>query len=1015
MTRKAGLLVIVLAFSAGTGLRICPATASGQTVVTRANSTVPPQVERRERAMDRGVHIEADIIREIPQAPRLCDSMDIRKEKVDVGDCKLYCEQEGQGTPLVLLHGGPGATHHHFHPCFSQARDFVRVIYYDQRGCGLSDFQAGKGYSVDQAADDLDRLRQALGIDQWVVLGHSYGGLLAQCYALKYPETLKGLILLCASTGLHDSSGPSRNGEFLSPEERRKISQIYSTSGLSTAQIVYNNFLNGDWKRQSYYKPSPERIAQIALYEWVQDRDFNGIMSRSAAAVDLEGAFAQCPIPTLILEAKWDMSWNTDKPERFRKNHPSAQFVMFEESGHSPFEDEPAKFFRVLKDFTGNLPEVPAAKLEQWRSYLAQWQEKKTLLPAIKTNLVTGGEAGQKPADGSSAQGASEPPTAGAPGTNRVLELDGKTSFVQVADSPALHTFTNAITIETWFKAASFDTRPNMINSLIRKNVTAGEENFLLRFRTVAGDLCVQMNAGSDTGTISAPYRFDTEKWYHLAGVYGGNSITVYVNGRKIGSQRAPGQMTIDQSDLFIGKGDPEFPGGEYFHGWLDETRLWNVARSQAEIQATMNTVLTGKEKGLVAYWNFDDGTARDLSGHGLDGLTSETARARDRTAGENTPGKFPRLAFHTWGSIPFSPSLTRKPLNQHILLTIRKAPRSIEEIAQEVEASSEDVSGALSQLAKCDLVRQAGESRWVTNVPVFVKDELLKAHEIGLRYGRIETDLLRDNIPALKTAYEQCQVSRYHPWSRTSLIVVGALCADFCVSDRIRFKPGCFDERFLPPRHPDGRRWGYSGEEVLASPPSSRRYQFYQNVSSDSQGGITRFGYYYLLDEKRMSPPSGPENLYDRPEGKLWLSLATPATLEEIGDRTRWDPGTIKTALDTMRTWNPPGVVEEKGRYASSIPILSADDLGRLLPEADRVAEIIFKQVTIPMEKEMDEEAKRLGLRFPLPSGTSARDVALQLLSEDGTISPVAQPPVPWNFGVWGWNGRLAMWEDVQ
>ena len=257
--------------------------------------------------------------------PRLCDGMDIRKEKVDIGDCKLYCEQEGQGTPLVLLHGGPGATHHYFHPWFSQAGKFARVIYYDQRGCGLSDYQPGKGYNMDQAVDDLDRLRRALGIDQWVVLGHSYGGLLAQCYALKYPENLKGLVLVGASTGLHQEGLPSRAREFLSPQERAKINEISNTPGLSIVQIVYNNFLNGDWKRQSYYKPDRQQIARTALYEWVHDKDFNSIMSGSAGDVDLAGAFAQCPLPTLIIEGQWDMSWNTDKPERLRKNHPRGQ------------------------------------------------------------------------------------------------------------------------------------------------------------------------------------------------------------------------------------------------------------------------------------------------------------------------------------------------------------------------------------------------------------------------------------------------------------------------------------------------------------------------------------------------------------------------------------------------------------------------------------------------------------------------------------------------------------------
>jgi proline iminopeptidase len=329
--------------------------------------------------MDQVVHLEPDLIRAIPQVPRLCDALSLRKEKVNIGDCNLYCEQEGQGTPLVLLHGGPGATHHHFHPFFSQAKNFARVIYYDQRGCGLSDHQPGQGYSVDQAGDDLDRLRQALGIDQWVVLGHSYGGFLAQYYATKHPESLRGLVLLCSSTGLHGTSLPSRDYQFISPQEQQKISQIRNTPGLSIAQLVYNIHLNGDWKRQNYYKPTREQLAQTALYGWVHDfdRNFNGVMGRSEDAVDLEGAFAQCPLPTLLLEGQWDMSWNTDKPERLHKNHPNAKLVMFEASAHSPFEDEPDQFFGVLRDFVTTLTPGSAAQRQQWKDELEKWRQRK--------------------------------------------------------------------------------------------------------------------------------------------------------------------------------------------------------------------------------------------------------------------------------------------------------------------------------------------------------------------------------------------------------------------------------------------------------------------------------------------------------------------------------------------------------------------------------------------------------------------------------------------------------------
>ncbi len=343
------------------------AKAAAETVVKPSTAQSEPGESGRERARDRVVHFEEGIIREIPRVARLCDGLNIRTENVDIGGCKLYCEQEGQGTPLVLLHGGPGTTHHGFHPCFSRAAGFARVIYYDQRGCGLSDFEPGAGYSLDQAVDDLDRLRKTLGVDQWVVLGHSYGGLLAQCYAMKYPENVKGLVLVCASTGLHGQSMPSRQGEFLSQQERNKMAEIRKVSGLTMAQLVYNNFLNGDWKRQCYYKPTREQIAQIASYEWVHDNNFNEVMSRFASEVDLTGSFAQCPLPTMIVEGTWDMSWNTDKPRQLAANHPNAQLVMFEESGHSPFEDEPVRFFGVLKDFMGTLREAPALQLQYWK------------------------------------------------------------------------------------------------------------------------------------------------------------------------------------------------------------------------------------------------------------------------------------------------------------------------------------------------------------------------------------------------------------------------------------------------------------------------------------------------------------------------------------------------------------------------------------------------------------------------------------------------------------------------
>jgi C-terminal processing protease CtpA/Prc len=205
--------------------------------------------------------------------------------------------------------------------------------------------------------------------------------------------------------------------------------------------------------------------------------------------------------------------------------------------------------------------------------------------------------------------------------TNRVLSLDGKTGCMSVADAPALHTLSNAMTLEVWFKASSFYQDEGAVNSILRKNVAANSENFFLRFRTIDGKPWVEVSPGNDVGVLRASYDLATGQWYHLAATYDGSAVRLFVNGVAIKEERLSGLMTIDNSELLIGRGDPDYSAGEYFDGALDEVRIWNVVRTQKEISSSMNAPLSGNEAGLVGYWSFDDGTTRDLSGHGLNGV----------------------------------------------------------------------------------------------------------------------------------------------------------------------------------------------------------------------------------------------------------------------------------------------------------------------------------------------------------------------------------------------------------
>ena len=178
-----------------------------------------------------------------------------------------------------------------------------------------------------------------------MVLGHSYGGLVAQLYLDTYPDDVLGLVLVCSAVSPGVRLLSTRQYDFLSEEELRRIHEIGQVSELSDAQRLYNRFLNGDWKRQSFYRPTEEEMAEAALYEWVQDDLFRPQVLESYCQLELEGASEPCSIPTLIIEGGWDLPWNADKPSVLH-------------SGHSPFEDEPEAFFRELESFV-SLPLPP--------------------------------------------------------------------------------------------------------------------------------------------------------------------------------------------------------------------------------------------------------------------------------------------------------------------------------------------------------------------------------------------------------------------------------------------------------------------------------------------------------------------------------------------------------------------------------------------------------------------------------------------------------------------------------
>lgn len=115
---------------------------------------------------------------------------------VITGEAKISYRKFGSGFPVLIINGGPGMNSNVFASLAALLSENNTTIIYDQRGTGKSGLKnpTPSEISIENLVEDIEKLRAALGYDQWIILGHSFGGMLAYAYAAEYPERVKAMI-----------------------------------------------------------------------------------------------------------------------------------------------------------------------------------------------------------------------------------------------------------------------------------------------------------------------------------------------------------------------------------------------------------------------------------------------------------------------------------------------------------------------------------------------------------------------------------------------------------------------------------------------------------------------------------------------------------------------------------------------------------------------------------------------------------------------------------------------------
>ena len=279
-----------------------------------------------------------------------------------VNGVRLWYESEGSGPPLVLIAGGPGFSHSYFHPHFSVLATSFRVIYYDAFGTGKSDRAHDRHeYAFARDVENLEGLRKALGLEKINVLGHSYGGMVAQAYALRYPESVQKVILVDSSWGaemsraLIDNSNYEIRNQY--PESFEKRMKMHER-GLLSCSEEYQKADDADETFLLFYNMSAsEKLGQSVeplnadVFCAINGDDPDFVEGGEMAKLDFRPQLKDLRMPMLIMAGRFDRILFPRYQVKFKSYAPQAQFVMFEKSGHFPFIEEPENFTRIVKEF----------------------------------------------------------------------------------------------------------------------------------------------------------------------------------------------------------------------------------------------------------------------------------------------------------------------------------------------------------------------------------------------------------------------------------------------------------------------------------------------------------------------------------------------------------------------------------------------------------------------------------------------------------------------------------------
>jgi proline iminopeptidase len=270
----------------------------------------------------------------------------------DIAGMQLHPEKgDFVERPVVfLLHGGPGGDHLRYKQHSLELQDVAQLVFIDHRGCGRSKKSSQSEYTIGNNIEDIEALRIHLGLKEIVVFGTSYGGMVAQGYATRYPKHVAKLILAVTA--------PSYR--FLA-DAKAYLHEHGNAQQIAICEHLWNGTFKSQDHLEKYFK------VMESLYTKAKSKRTKNNLSKSKTQWSYEalnegfGNFLKhfdyisklkkITCPTLVLAGEKDWICRPAQSKIIAKNIPQAKLKIFKNAGHTIAVDVHEEYIKIIKRF----------------------------------------------------------------------------------------------------------------------------------------------------------------------------------------------------------------------------------------------------------------------------------------------------------------------------------------------------------------------------------------------------------------------------------------------------------------------------------------------------------------------------------------------------------------------------------------------------------------------------------------------------------------------------------------